>query len=69
MADLQSTLDAVTGLDAISRKMLPDILQKRQIEERREEIARDAQKALKEYRSGKLISLTLEEAFDKLDQL
>lgn len=69
MADLQSTLDAVMSLDAISRKMLFDILQKRQIEERREEIARDAQKALKEYRSGKLISLTLEEAFNELDLL
>ena len=69
MADLQSTLDAVMSLDAISRKMLFDILQKRQIEERREEIARDAQKALREYRSGKLTPLTLEEAFDKLDLL
>ncbi len=69
MADLQSTLDAVMSLDAISRKMLFDILQKRQIEERREEIARAAQKALREYRSGKLTPLTLEEAFDKLDLL
>ncbi|PWG80165.1 hypothetical protein [Pararcticibacter amylolyticus] len=47
MADLQSTLDAVMSLDAISRKMLLDILQKRQIEERREEIAGDAQKNIK----------------------
>jgi hypothetical protein len=36
------------------REMLIDILQKRQIETRRDEIARNAQEALEAFRAGKL---------------
>jgi len=56
-------------LDFASREMLLEILQKRQIEASREEIAKAAKQTLKEYHSGKLSPLTAEEVIEKLNTL
>ncbi len=54
MATLDKALDAAMQLSDEEREMLIDILQKRQIEARRDEIARSAQEALAAFRAGKL---------------
>lgn len=56
-------------LDFASREMLLEILQKRQIEEHRNEIAKTAKQSLKEYHSGKTAPLTAEEVIEKLNSL
>ena len=56
-------------LDYASREMLLEILQKRQIEARRDEVAKTAKHTLKEYHSGKIPPLTVEEVIKKLDTL
>lgn len=53
-------------LDFASREMLLEILQKRQIEARRNEVAKTAKQTLKEYRSGKNTPLTADEVVKKL---
>jgi len=69
MATIDSTLTDIMKLDFNSREMLLEILQKRQIEARRDEIAKNARKSLKEYRAGKYTSLTYEEAIRHLNSL
>jgi hypothetical protein len=69
MATLDSTLSDIMQLDYASREMLLEILQKRQIEERRDEIAKTAKHTLKEYHSGKITPLSAEEAVKRLDTL
>lgn len=56
-------------LDFTSREMLLEILQKRQIEARRNEMAKSAKQSLKDYHSGKTIPVTAEEAIEKLNSL
>jgi len=56
-------------LDYASREMLLEILQKRQIEARRDDIAHGAKISLKEYRSGKTTPVTADEAIKKLEAL
>lgn len=56
-------------LDYTSREMLLEILQKRQIEDRRDEMAKSAKHTLKEYNSGKILPLTAEEVIEKLNTL
>jgi hypothetical protein len=46
--------------------MLLEILQKRQIEERREEIATNAREAIEAFRAGKLKSESIEELLERL---
>lgn len=55
MVTINETLDAIVQLDAASREMLLEILQKRQIEERRSEIAANGKKAKLAYKSGKIV--------------
>ena len=69
MATIDSTLDDIMKLDFNSREMLLEILQKRQIEYRRNEIAKSAKKTLKEYQSGKITADTAEDVIKKLDSL
>jgi len=69
MATLNSTLEDIMQLDFASREMLLEILQKRQVEARRDDIAKNARKTLKEYRSGDLVPQTAEEVIEKLNSI
>ena len=70
MMTLAQALTDIMQLDDSSKEMLLDILLKRQAETRRDEIARNAKKSMKEYRSGKYASLSTEEAIsDHLNSL
>jgi len=67
MATINSTLEDIMQLDYASRELLLEILQKRQMEERRNEIAKTAKQTLKEYHSGKFHPLTADEVVKKLN--
>ena len=54
MITLNETLDSIMKLDSSSREILLEILQKRQIEERRKEIAHNGKKAKDDLKAGKL---------------
>jgi hypothetical protein len=69
MVTINSTLDDIMQLDYTSREMLLEILQKRQIEARREQIAKNAKQSLKDYNAGKLSSLSADEIINKLNSL
>jgi tRNA(His) 5'-end guanylyltransferase len=69
MVTIDSTLEDIMQLDYNSREMLLEILQKRQTEARRNKIAQTAKQTLRDYNSGKLHSLTAEEAIKKLNTL
>jgi hypothetical protein len=69
MVTIDSTLADIMQLDFASREMLLEILQKRQIEARRDEIAKAAKHSLKEYHSGKLTPMSAEEAVKRLNTL
>ena len=69
MVTIDSTLTDIMQLNYSSREMLLEILQKRQIEARRSEIAKNAKQSLKEYRSGKLTPITAEGVMRELNHL
>jgi hypothetical protein len=69
MITIDSTLEDIMQLDFDSREVLLEILQKRQIEARRDEIAKNAEESLKDYRSGKLQAMSAEELIQKLNKL
>lgn len=69
MTTIDSMLDDIMRLDFESREMLLEILKKRQIEAQRDEIAKDAKRDLKDYKSGKLKSQTAEEVIEELNKL
>jgi hypothetical protein len=69
MVTLNSTLEDIMQLDYTSREMILEILQKRQIESRRELMANNAKKSLKEYRTGKIQPMSLEETLSRLHSL
>jgi hypothetical protein len=69
MVTIDSTLDAIMQLDYASREMVLEILKKRQIEARRDEIAKNAKKSLKEYRAGQTKPMTAKEVIDRLNSL
>jgi hypothetical protein len=69
MVTIDSTLEDIMQLDFTSREMLLEILQKRQIEARRDEMTKGAKQSLKEYHSGKIAPLTADEAIKKLNTL
>jgi len=69
MVTLNSTLEDIMQLDYTSREMILEILQKRQIESRRELMANNAKKSLKEYRAGKTQPMSLEETLNRLHSL
>ena len=54
MVTFEQVLDNVMQLPLEQREMLIEILQKRHIEQRREEISQNAQDAILEFRTGKL---------------
>jgi hypothetical protein len=69
MVTINSTLEDIMQLDFDSREMLLEILQKRQVEARRDKMAKNAKKTLKEYHSGKISPLDVEEVLEKLNTL
>ena len=68
MVTLDSALDDIMQLDFESREMLLEILKKRQIEARRDQMLRNAEEALEEYRAGKLTPMSAEELIEKLNK-
>jgi hypothetical protein len=69
MVTIDSTLKDIMQLDFTSREMLLEILQKRQTEARRSEMAKSAKQSLKDYHSGKTLPITAEEAIERLNSL
>lgn len=69
MITLNETLDSVMKLDFSSREMLLEILQKRQVEERRAEIEKNAKQAKAAFKSGKLKATTAEDTISNLNSL
>ena len=69
MVTISSTLEDIMQLDFASREMLLEILQKRQIEDSRDEIARAAKQSIKEYKSGKISPESADDLINKLKAL
>jgi len=69
MITLDETLDSIMKLDSSSREMLLEILQKRQVEERRAEIEKNAKEAKAAFKAGKLKSVTAKDAISILNSL
>lgn len=65
-ATLDQALDVVMQLPTEQQEMLLEILRRRQVESRRQEIATDAQASLAEYRTGRLPAQSAEEAIADL---
>jgi U3 small nucleolar ribonucleoprotein component len=68
MLTLTDVLDAVEQLTDEDQETFADIIRQRQIERRRDEIARDAKEAIADYRAGLLPSYTAEEAIAELNR-
>lgn len=69
MVTLTDVLDAVEQLTDEDQEALANIIRQRQIERRRDEIARDAQESMAAYRAGLLPSYTVEEAISHLEMV
>lgn len=61
MVTLNTVLSEISDLSLDEKEMVEDILHKRIIEERREEIYSDYQHALKDYKEGKYKSGSVED--------
>ncbi|MFM7573697.1 MAG: hypothetical protein ACKO4S_11280 [Snowella sp.] len=68
MVTLTDVLDTVEQLTDEDQEALADILRQRQIERRRDEIARDAQEAMAEYRAGNLKPMSAEDVIAELNR-
>lgn len=69
MITFNQALDVIMELDFYSSEMLLEILEKRQIEERRREILRNAKTARSAFKKGDLKSLSASEAISVLNSL
>ena len=69
MVTIESALEDIMKLDFTSREMILEILQKRQIEARRNEMAKNAKQSVSEYLSGKISSTDVSEIICKLNNL
>ena len=69
MITIDETLDSIMKLDFSSREILLEILQKRQVQERRAEIEKNAKQAKAAFKSGKLKSLKAKDAISILNSL
>ena len=67
MPTFDQVLDEVMKLDFESREMLIEIIRNRQIENRRDEIARNIRKNRSDFVKGKLKPMTADELIKKLD--
>lgn len=68
MLTLDQVLETASQLPIDQQQMLIKILQSRNIESRREEIARDAQKSLADFKAGKLKAQSVDEIVAELRQ-
>ena len=68
MVTLTDVLDSVEQLTDEDQEAFADIIRQRQIERRRDGIARDAKQAIADYRAGLLPSYTAEEAIAELNR-
>lgn len=66
MSNLDKVLDEAMNLTLEQQEMLVQILQRRIIEQRKDEIARDAKLSLAEFKAGKLKIQTATEAIAEL---
>jgi hypothetical protein len=69
MVTLNDTLDSIMQLDSLSREMLFEILEKRRIEERRQEIFENAQQAKADFKSKKIRGTTAADVISILNDL
>lgn len=67
MPNFERTLEEIMSFDFQTREMLIEIIQNRQIEERRKEIAKSIKSSLSDYKNGKLKSVTAKEALKILN--
>ncbi len=65
---LDKVLDAAENLPADQRKMLIEILERREIEAWREETAREAKEAIRAFHAGELKSQPVEEIISDLEK-
>lgn len=68
MPTLDQVLETAMQLPLEQQEMLIEILRHRHIEQRREEIARDAKESLQLFRAGKLKPQPVEEIISELRQ-
>jgi hypothetical protein len=66
MTTLDQALDTAMKLSYEQKQMLIEILWKRQIEERREEIANNAREAIRAFHAGELKTETMDELLVRL---
>lgn len=69
MNTLDSTLDAAMNLPISERIRLVEILTKRIIQERRQEIVKEVKESTELYKAGKLESVTAEDAIRELHSI
>ncbi|HEY0899475.1 MAG: hypothetical protein ACO1NS_08875 [Daejeonella sp.] len=69
MTTIDSALQEIMRMDYNSREMLLEILQKRQIEARRNDVAKSAKQSLKDYHSGRITPATADEVKTRLNSL
>jgi hypothetical protein len=69
MITLDEAIDTVMQLSFEQQEMLLEIVRRRHIESRRNEIAADAQQSIAAYRAEQLKPQTLNEIFGELNQV
>ena len=69
MNTINETLEKLMALDFESREMIIEITQKRQVEERRKEIAHNAKKATTAHKNNKTKAVTSSEIISLLNSL
>jgi len=69
MRTLDQTLDTIMEMDFSSREILLEILQKRQIEDRRKEIGDNGKQAKKDFKSGKIVPANASDVIRTLNAL
>ncbi len=67
MKDFDKTLDLIMELPREDRETLIDIVKRRMIDERRDEIAHEIHESISLYKDGKLKEQTAEEAIKDLE--
>ncbi|MBM4044193.1 MAG: hypothetical protein FJ279_03695 [Planctomycetes bacterium] len=65
---LDQAIDVAMRLPREQREMLLDIIRRREIEERREEIARDGRASIARFRAGKLKPQSVDKVIQELRQ-
>jgi hypothetical protein len=67
MPNFERTLEDIMSFDFSTREIIIEILQNRQIEERRNDIAKNIKSSLVDYKKGKLKSVSAKEALKILN--